>query len=111
MNITDPVEKQLIAYNNRDIDAFVINFSENCTVEDGAGKLIMQGREAMYDSYKKMFDASPELHCTIVNRTVLTEYVLDEEHVTGRMGNPQRGHVVAVYRVEGGEITHVRFLR
>lgn len=111
MNITEPVEKQLVAYNNRDIDAFVMNFSENCVVEDGMGNRLMEGRAAMYESYKRMFDASPALHCTIVKRTVLTEYVLDEEHVTGRMGNPDRGHVVAVYRVEGGEITHVRFLR
>lgn len=111
MSITRPVEDQLTAYNNRDIDQFVLNFSEDCVIEDGQGNLIMQGRAMIYEKYKAMFEASPQLHCKIVSRIVLGEYVLDEENVTGRMGNPAMSHVVAVYRIENDSITHVRFLR
>lgn len=106
-----PVEEQLKAYNNRDIESFIINFSEDCKIEDGEGNLIMQGRSNIYQSYRNMFEASPDLHCKIVNRIVLSEYVLDEERVTGRMGNTEENHVVAVYRVQNNMITHVRFLR
>ncbi|MCL1950567.1 MAG: nuclear transport factor 2 family protein [Turicibacter sp.] len=106
-----PVEGQLEAYNRGDIDAFMLHFSEGCVVEDGAGQLLMQGWDAMHASYKKMFEASPELHCNLVSRIVLGEYILDEERVTGRNGSTEESHVVAVYKVENGQICHIRFLR
>jgi len=110
-DIEAPVRRQLEAYNRRDTDAFVASFSQDCVVEDGAGNLLMRGRDAMRDSYGRMFAASPELHCRIVSRIALSEYVVDEERVTGRAGSAGESHVVAVYRVENDEITHVRFLR
>lgn len=58
-----------------------------------------------------MYEASPDLFCRLVSRTVVGNYVLDEERVTGRAGNGGESHAVAVYRVESGQIQHVRFLR
>ena len=87
MNILKPVAAQLAAYNGRDIDAFIVNFHEDCVCEDGEGKVLLAGRAAMYDSYKQMFAASPGLFCKLVSRTVVGNYVLDEERVTGRAGN------------------------
>lgn len=110
-DVRKPVIKQLEAYNARDIESFIVNFAENCVVEDGEGNVLMTGRSAMYESYKKMFAASPELHCHLASRTVVGNYVLDEERVTGRMGMSDESHVMAIYRIEGGEIVHVRFLR
>jgi len=109
--VTKPVVKQLEAYNSRDIDQFIVNFAEDCVVEDGEGNVLMAGRPAMYESYKKMFEASPQLHCHLASRTVVGNYVLDEERVTGRHGMTDVSHVMAIYRIEKGEIVHVRFLR
>ncbi|MCL1925224.1 MAG: nuclear transport factor 2 family protein [Defluviitaleaceae bacterium] len=111
MDILKPVAAQLEAYNNRDIESFILNFSENCKVEDGEGNLLMKGRQAMYESYKKMFEASPNLHCHLQSRVVVGNYILDEEKVEGRAGNDGISHVVAIYRVENEQIVHVRFLR
>lgn len=109
--ILKPVINQLEAYNNRDIDQFILNFSEECIVEDGLGNVLMVGREAMYVSYGEMFAKSPDLYCNIVSRVVVGNYVLDEERVTGRGGILEESHVVAVYRVESEQIVHVRFLK
>lgn len=109
--VLKPVIAQLAAYNRRDIEDFIVNFSEDCVVEDGNNNQLMVGREAMYASYKKMFEASPHLHCHLASRVVVGNYVLDEERVTGRGGNPEESHVVAIYRVLDGVIVHVRFLR
>jgi len=106
-----PVAAQLAAYNARDVDAFVEYFSLDCEVLDGAGRELMRGREAMRASYGRMFADSPDLNCRVVTRIVLGEYVIDEERVTGRAGIDGEGHVAAVYRVDGGLITQVRFLR
>ncbi|MCL2559230.1 MAG: nuclear transport factor 2 family protein [Turicibacter sp.] len=110
-DILKPVVAQLAAYNNRDIEKFIVNFSVDCVVEDGEGNVLMVGRSAMYESYKKMFAVSPDLHCRLASRVVVGQYVLDEERVTGRNGIDGEGHVVAVYRIENEEIVHVRFLR
>ena len=110
-SIEMPVIRQLKAYNNRDIEAFSVNFSEDCVIEDGVGNVLMTGRPAIYESYGKMFDESPGLHCHLASRIVLGEYVLDEERVTGRSGSVGESHVVAVYKVENDRITRVRFLR
>ena len=109
--ILEPVVKQLEAYNQCDIEAFIVNFAEDCIVEDGEGKVLMVGQAAMYESYKKMFVASPNLHCHLASRTVVGNYVLDEERVTGRAGNDGESHVIAIYRIENGLIVHVRFLK
>ena len=58
-----PVIKQLDAYNQRDINSFMANFSVDCVVKDATGKTIMTGFKAMYDSYSLMFSQSPNLHC------------------------------------------------
>jgi len=111
--ILKPVEAQLEAYNNRDIDKFVVCFSENCICEDAEGNTLMQGREAMRERYGAMFAASPNLHCRIVHRAVVGSFVFDEERVVGRNGIDGEGHVMAVYTVDAdaGEITRVRFYR
>jgi len=111
-DITAPVRNQLTAYNNRDIDAFMRCYAEDCLVEDGMGNTLMQGAEAMRASYAAMFASSPKLHCRLASRVVVGNYILDEERVTGRAGSEdEERHVVAVYRIEGGLIQHVRFLR
>ena len=111
VSVLKPVIAQLEAYNQQNIERFIVNFSDDCVVEDGEGNILMQGKVAMYGSYKRMFEASPDLHCHLANRIVVGNYVLDEERVTGRGGDPAESHVVAVYRVEDEKIVHVRFLR
>jgi hypothetical protein len=107
----DPVEAQLLAYNARDVDAFLKCYTADCLIEDGAGQKLMQGHAVMRERYVAMFAASPKLHCVVVHRTRIGRYVLDEEEITGRV--PDFRRAVAIYRLttDGGLIEHVRFLR
>ncbi|WP_096200421.1 nuclear transport factor 2 family protein [Bacillus sp. FJAT-45350] len=109
-DISAPAQKQLEAYNNRDLETFLECYSEDCFVEDGAGNVLMENKEAMRKRYELLFHESPNLHCQLVSRIILENYVLDEERVTGSRGLTEEKHVVAVYKVEYGLITHVRFL-
>lgn len=105
----DPVQAQLEAYNARDLERFIDCYTPDVVIEDGAGNLMMQGHDAMRERYGPMFAQNPELHCRIVNRIRVGEYVIDEERITGR--GPKELHAVAIYRVAGEKITHIRFLR
>lgn len=97
------------AYNARDLDRFLAVYSSEVVIEDGAGNLLMHGLEAMRRHYGTMFATCPELHCRVISRIRCGEYVVDEERITGR--GPAERHAVAIYRVENGQIVHVRFLR
>jgi len=110
-NVLRPVEQQLAAYNARDLEAFLVCFAEDILVEDGVGNVQMQGREAFRERYGNLFANSPNLHCRLMNRIPVGNYVIDEERVTGSMGSGEERHVVAIYLVEDGLIQRVRFLR
>ena len=111
----DPVEAQLAAYNARDVDAFLVCYTTECVIEDGAGARLMQGHNEMRSRYRTLFDGSPNLHCTVVHRTRIGEYVIDEESITGRLPDvqPQLRRAVVIYHIDqaSGLIDHVRFLR
>ncbi len=64
----------------------------------------------MRERYGSMFERMPDLHCRLINRTVMGNRVLDHESVIWEKGKPA-SEVVAIYLVEGGLITEVRFLR
>ena len=103
-----PVDEQLIAYNTRDLEGFIAAYSPEVVMEDGEGNLILKGHDKMRERYGALFEASPKLHCRIVNRIRIGKYVMDEEEVIGRKGSLTPTHAVVVYRVEGDKIVHVR---
>ena len=107
--MNDPVERQLEAYNARDVDRFVACFTDDVVVEDGEGRRLLTGRAEFHASYAAMFAASPALHCRVVSRARAGRYVVDEERVVGR--GPVELHVLVVYRLRGDLIEAVRLLR
>ncbi len=106
--MADPVQEQLDAFNARDLERFLACYRDDIVIENGAGQLIYAGIAAMRENYAQSFAHFPEVDCRIVNRIRIGSYVIDEERITG-MGPAER-HAVAIYRVEGEKIIHVRFL-
>ncbi len=104
-----PVEQQLKAYNNRDIDLFASAFSDTVKVYRQPGVLTYQGRDELHKRYGAMFASTPDLHCQLVNRIVAGEVVIDHEMVQRKKGEP-RTPAIAVYRVRDGLIVEVTFI-
>ena len=104
----DPVDAHVQAYNERDLDRFVACFSRDCVIEDARGALVARGRAAIRARFVPIFDENPELHCEIIHRARVGEYVVDEEQITGRYGAEQHGVVIS--HVSGGVIDHQRFI-
>jgi hypothetical protein len=106
----DIIDRQVEAYNTRDIERFTACYASDIVIEDGEGNILMKGQSAMREMYKPLFETSPELCVRVVNRTSIGKYVIDEEEVTGINveGLPSEMHVVMVYRVEEDKIVHAR---
>lgn len=104
-------QRQLEAYNARDIEAFVAAYAPDIEVFDlPAGTCTLQGRDALRARYGAMFTATPALHCRLLHRVTHGCFVVDHEEVTG-MAAAQRVYAVAIYEVRDGLIRRTWFLR
>lgn len=102
------IQRNLDAYNARDIDAFMADYADNVKLYAYPNTLQTDGKEAMRKSYKDWFDRVTDLKATIKKRIVIVNKVIDEEEVSA---NGQTFHAVAIYEVNNGKITKVTFIQ
>jgi hypothetical protein len=112
IRVSDPVQQQIDAYNNQDLDGFVAAYSEDVVLEDGEGNVMAHGHDGIRELYAELFDRSPQLHGEVLNRITVGQYVIDEELVTGinMEGYPSEMRAAVIYRLAEGKIAHVRLL-
>lgn len=101
------VQRQLNAYNARDIDAFMDTYSDDVELYGFPNKLMGKGKAEMRKGYEGFFRNTKNLYCEIEKRIVIANKVIDHEKV--RAGN-QTFRAVAIYEVENGKIKRVTFL-
>jgi hypothetical protein len=101
------VQKQVEAYNDRNLDAFANTFSDDVKVYDYPAKLRYQGKKELKRRYGALFANTPDLNCLIVKRIESGTKVIDEELVTI---NGRKVNGVAIYEVKNGKIVSMTFL-
>jgi hypothetical protein len=118
MNLLHPlspeqaVQKNVEAYNRRDIRGFMECFSADIalyTFPDTEPTL--EGLEAIQKFYKQLFEASPNLHSTILKRIVFNNKVIDQESIIGRQGSNIPLEIVVIYEVSEGKIFRLTAIR
>ena len=101
------VQRQLNAYNARDIDAFMDTYSDDVELYDFPNTLTTKGKANMRKGYEGFFKNTANLYCEIEKRMVIGNKVIDHEKV--RAGT-RTLRAVAVYEVENGKIKRVTFI-
>ncbi len=105
------VQKQLDAYNQRDLDKFLSTYSNEIEIYNfQESKPFIAGIENLREVYSEIFNTSPNLNASIRNRIVFDNKVIDQEEVTGRTGI-ELLKVIAIYEVELDLILKVTFIR
>ena len=108
MKIDAPVQRQLEAYNARDLARFVAEYSDDVRVfRPPAAEPVISGKTALSAHYAANRFNLPNLHAHLVSRTVLGNKVIDHERITG-IGDGVM-EVAAVYEVVGNRIRTVWF--
>lgn len=102
------VQRQVNAYNARDIEAFLDTYSVDVEVFNEQGEMTMKGHGKMREVYASMFERITNLYCEIQNRIVINNKVIDKEKV--RI-NDRYLNAVALYEVTDGKISKVTFIR
>ncbi|MDP5168790.1 MAG: amidohydrolase family protein [Bacteroidia bacterium] len=102
-------QRQLNAYNARNLEAFVACYSEEVEVYQFPDQLQGKGRAYLREGYGPMFENTPGLHCELVNRITVGNKVIDQEKVR-RFGEGRILDAVAIYEVKQGLISKVYFI-
>lgn len=103
------VQRQLDAYNARDVDAFVATYAAGIEVHELGGERLMHGLDALRTRYAELFRLHPAVHCEVSKRIVQGKYVIDHERISG-LADGSSMDAVAVYEVRGGKIRRVWFV-
>ncbi|MDU0200800.1 nuclear transport factor 2 family protein [Paenibacillus sp. MAH-36] len=104
------VERQLQAYNDKNIDLFMSCYSEDVKIYDFPDTLTMEGQVAMRARYEKLFETFPNMFATVDKRIHHGKYVIDHEQITGRLEGAIL-EAVAMYEIKDDMIIKVWFLR
>ena len=108
LSAVDVVQRQVEAYNNRDLNQFVSTYSETIAIfRMPSTEPSISGKGQLAEFYSTQRLNLPKLRAEIVNRIVLGDKVIDHERVWGVRDIPIE--VAAIYQVVGGLIERVWF--
>jgi hypothetical protein len=106
--VSDVIDRLLVALNAHDVDAFLACYAQDATIENGHDEVLVRGHDELRSRYGPMFEQLPDVRVEALMRTVVGEFVVQEELVNGR-GEPERH--VAVYLVRDGLVARERLLK
>jgi hypothetical protein len=104
------VQRQLDAYNARDIEALVATYAEDAEQYEYPTTLLTSGAQQVRERSAARFQ-EPNLHARLIKRIVMGSVVIDHEEVTRTFPEgPGRIELVAIYEVRAGRIANARFI-
>jgi hypothetical protein len=102
-------QRQLDAYNARDLERFVVEYTDDVVVfRLPDTEPIMRGKQSLAEHYARNRFNLFELHAKLVNRMTFGNKVIDHEYITGVPGGPLE--VAAIYEVTPAGIGKVWFV-
>jgi imidazolonepropionase-like amidohydrolase len=105
----DVVQRQLNAYNARDLEAFLATYHPDARLYGFPDQLQREGEAALREAYGRLFERVPNLHARVPRRIVSGNYVIDQEEVTG-LPEGRVLRATAIYEVRDGRIARVWFI-
>ncbi len=100
------VQRQLDAYNARDVDALLATYAVDARLYEHPAKLIAEGAPVLRERFAARFQ-EPNLHAALQRRIVSGAFVIDHEIVTRTFPEgPGTLEVVMIYEVRDGRIAN-----
>ena len=104
------VQRQLDAYNARDVDALVATYAEDAQQFEYPATLLTSGSAQLRERITARF-SEPNLHARLIRRIVMGQVVIDHEEVTRTFPEGAgKLELVAIYEVRGDRIATARFI-
>jgi hypothetical protein len=113
MSPNDPeavVQKQLDAYNARDLEALLAIYAVDAQQFEHPAKLLATGTAELRERFAARFK-EPNLHATLFKRIVMGNKVIDHERITRTFPEgPGTIELIAIYEVQNGRIAKAWFI-
>ncbi|MFO1437127.1 MAG: nuclear transport factor 2 family protein [Verrucomicrobiaceae bacterium] len=104
------VQRQLDAYNARDVDALLATYAEDVQQFEYPDTLLCTGAAQLRERMAARF-SDPRLHARLINRITMGQTVIDHEEVTRTFPDGVgKIELVAIYDVRDGKISTARFI-
>ncbi|MCW7491591.1 steroid delta-isomerase [Leptospira sp. 2 VSF19] len=104
------IDKQLIAYNNKDIDLFLQCWDKNAKIYLHPNTLLADGIEQIKERHLIRFQ-EPDLFATLISRTQYNGKIVDQELVTRNFPEGKGTiEVLAIYEIANEKIYNAWFL-
>ncbi len=104
------VQRQLDAYNARDVEALVATYAEDAQQFEYPSTLLTSGTAQLRERITARF-REPNLHARLLRRVVMGQMVIDHEEVTRTFPEGTgKLELVAIYEVRDGRIATARFI-
>ena len=98
------IQRQLDAYNARDIDALLATYAPDARQYEHPATLLATGHDEMRARFALRFQ-EPDLHARLLQRVVMGNLVIDHEVVTRNFPEGKGAvELVAIYEVVDGRI-------
>ena len=99
------VQRQLDAYNARDVDALLAAYAEDAQLFEHPSRLLASGSAELRERFVARF-REPSLHATLLSRSVMGHIVVDHEEVSRTFPEgPGKIKLVMIYEVQKGRIS------
>jgi len=99
------VQRQLDAYNAKDVAALVSIYAADAALYEHPDKLLAKGTPGLCERFATRFQ-EPNLHAALLHRIVAGDFVIDHERVTRTFPEgPGTIELVMIYEVKAGRIT------
>ncbi|MBK8094374.1 MAG: nuclear transport factor 2 family protein [Verrucomicrobiaceae bacterium] len=110
MTHTEPaavVQRQLDAYNSRDVEALLSIYAEDAEMFEHPATLLASGSAVLRERFIARFQ-EPNLHAQLLSRIVMGQTVIDHEEITRTFpeGSGQL-RMIMIYEVRGDRIARV----
>lgn len=98
------VQRQLDAYNARDVDALLATYADDAQTFEHPAKLLASGSDQLRERFTVRFQ-EPNLHAALLKRVVMGHIVVDHEKVTRTFPEgPGTLELMMIYDVQNGRI-------
>ncbi|MFC0776935.1 nuclear transport factor 2 family protein [Flavobacterium sp. HJSW_4] len=112
MTIEQIIEKQMLAYTNRDIESMMALFSQEIKIVDFSdNRIIIQGIDECQKMYHTLFLNSPDLRAEILNSITFDNKVIVQEYIHGRNGSAEKMEQAIIFEINNEKIDKITVIK
>lgn len=102
------VQKQSLAFNNKDLESFASYYSDNVIVKNFPNDTLYVGNSKLESEYRGIFSNNPEASAEVLKRINKGNVVIDEERINI---NGEDHHRAVLYEIHNGKIVSKTFIQ